>query len=98
MAGWPSTVTSDPGLHNFGVFSTTLQANGVRIRIAGLEAPSQLGRGDRHGGIFNDHLNHIVKVHKVIGKKGMKMGDLRCNQMQEPNDEERRHRTLPKGS
>ena len=72
-AGWPSIVTSGRGLHNRGVFSTILQANKVLIRTAGLEAPSQLGRGERHGGIFKDHLKHIVKVHRVIGKKGMKM-------------------------
>ena len=66
-AGWPSIVTSGRGLLNRGVFSTTLQVNGVLIRIAGLEAPSLLGRGERHGGIFKDHLEHIVKVHNVIG-------------------------------
>ena len=72
-AGWPSILTSDRGLHSRGVFSTTSQANGVLIRTAGLEAPSQLGRGERHGGIYKNHLKHMVKVHRVIGKKGMKM-------------------------
>jgi hypothetical protein len=38
-----------------------------------LEAPSQLGRCERHGGIFKDNLLHVVTVHKVIGKKAMKM-------------------------
>ena len=32
-----------------------------------------MGRGERHGGIFKENLKHIVKVHKVIGNKGMKM-------------------------
>ena len=43
------------------------------IRTAGLEATSQVGRGECHCGIFKDHLKHVVKVHKVIGNKGMKM-------------------------
>ena len=47
--------------------------NGVLLRTAGLEAASELGRGERHGGIFKESLEHIVKVHKAIGKKGMKM-------------------------
>ena len=72
-ARWPSIVTSDRGPHNRGVFSKTLRANGVLIRTSGLEAPSQLGRGERHGGIFEDHLKSIVKAHKAIGKKGMQM-------------------------
>ena len=82
MAGWPSIVTRDRGPHNRGVLSTTLQADGVPIRIAGLEAPSELGQGERHCGIFKDHLKHIVKVHRVIGKKGMKMAAsvaIECN-------------------
>ena len=29
--------------------------------------------GERHGGIFKKNLKRIVKVHKVIGRKGMKM-------------------------
>ena len=34
---------------------------------------SALGRGERHGGIRRENLKHIVKVHKVIAKKGTKM-------------------------
>ena len=50
-----------------------LQVNGVLLRTLGLQAPSQLGRGERHGGIFKENLKLIVKAHKVIVKKGMKM-------------------------
>ena len=38
-----------------------------------LAAPSQLGREERHGGILKENFKHFVKVHKIIGKKGMKM-------------------------
>ena len=34
---------------------------------------SQLGREERDGGIFEENLKHIVKVHNVICKKGMEM-------------------------
>ena len=77
---WPSIGASGRGLHNRGVFPTTLLGNRVRIRTAGLEAPSQLGRGERHGGIFKENLKLIVKAHKVIVEKGMKMlGSVRTN-------------------
>ena len=73
VAGWPSIAMSDRGLHSRGAFSTTLQVNGVLIRTAGLAAPSPLGRGERHAGIFKDKVKHVVKAHRVIGEKVMKM-------------------------
>ena len=78
-------VTTDRGLHNRGLFSQTLQANGVLLRTAALEAPSQLGRCERHGGIFKENLLHVVTVHKVIGKKAMEMA-------------QGRNRTVPVGA
>ena len=65
--------SDDRGLHNRSLFSETLHAKGVMIRTAGLEAPSQLVRAERHGGFFKTNLQHVVTVHKVIGKKAMKM-------------------------
>ena len=38
-----------------------------------MEAPPQRGHRERHRGIFKDHLKQIGKVHKIIGKKAMKM-------------------------
>ena len=52
-----------------------LQVHGVLIRTTGSEAPSQLRRGQRlfESSRIKENLKHIVKVHKVIGKRGMKM-------------------------
>ena len=46
---------------------------GVIIRTAGLEAPTQIGRGERHGGIFKSNLKHLVKVFRIVGKNDMKV-------------------------
>ena len=38
-----------------------------------MEAPEQLGRGERHGGIWKENLSRVVKVHRIVGKKDMKV-------------------------
>ena len=48
-AGWPSLVRCDRGAQNRGVCSAILARNGVMIRLAGLEAPEQIGRVERRG-------------------------------------------------
>ena len=72
-AGWPSIVTVDRGTHNRGVFTRGLAAHGVYVRPTGLESPEQLGRGERHGGLFKKALKRIVRVHHIVGKVAMKM-------------------------
>ena len=47
-AGWPQTLSCDRGVHNRGVFAQ----HGVLIRQAGVEGPEQIGRVERHGGLF----------------------------------------------
>ena len=51
-AGWPQTLSCDRGVHNRGVFARTLAQHGVLIRQAGVESPEQIGRVERHGGLF----------------------------------------------
>ena len=67
-AGWFKKLVCDRGTHNRGVFMSTLCANGVEIRQAGLEAPEQIGRVERHGGIFKNMLKRVVKDRNVVGK------------------------------
>ena len=55
-AGWPRIVVTDRGLHNRGAFSKALTDNGVYVRMAALEAPEQIGRGEVHGEIFKKTL------------------------------------------
>ena len=65
-AGFPAYVTTDRGLHNRGAFAKGLIANGVRLRTAGLEAPEQIGRGERHGGIIKGLMKSVIKHHHVV--------------------------------
>ncbi len=49
-----------------------MKANGTYVRQAALEAPEQIGRGERHGGIMTDLMKSLIKEHHVIGKDQMK--------------------------
>ncbi len=59
----------DRGLHNYGAFAKGLAHSGVYQRVAGVEAAEQIGRGERHGGLFKIAFNQIVNAHQVTGKK-----------------------------
>ena len=72
-AGFPVVLACDRGLHNRGEFAKGLNANGVYIRVAGVEAAEMIGRGERHGGIFKENLSAVVSAHKVSGKHQMKI-------------------------
>lgn len=47
---------SDRGIHNYGSFSRGLFDVGVYQCVAGVEPAAQIGRGDRHGGLFKENL------------------------------------------
>ncbi len=46
--------------------------NGTCFRQAGFEAPEQIGRGERHGGITMSAMKAVIKDRPVIGKEHMK--------------------------
>jgi len=71
-AGWPKVLTCDRGLHNRGAFSRALTDNGVYVRMAALEAPEQIGRGEVHGKIYKKTLRAAVKTCHIVGKQKMK--------------------------
>ena len=48
-------------------------SNGVLVRQAALEAPEQIGRAERHGGIFKQVMKKIIKEHHIQGKEQMKL-------------------------
>ena len=64
-AGWPQTLSCDRGVHNRGVFVRTLAQHGVLIRQAGVESPEQIGRVEKHGGLFKAVLKRMVADHAV---------------------------------
>ena len=72
-AGWPNFISCDRGMHNRGVFSQTVQANGVRIRPAGLESPEQIGRVERRGDILKKLMKRIIKETNAVGRDSMDM-------------------------
>ena len=45
--GYPKVLRCDRGLHNRGVLSHELAVAGVQVSNAGLEAPYQIGKGER---------------------------------------------------
>ena len=47
------------GLHNSGSFARGLLRNGTNLRRTAVEAPEQLGRAERHGGILKSPMNDI---------------------------------------
>ncbi len=71
-AGYPKVVTTDRGLHKRGELSRGMTMNGTYLRQAGLEAPEQIGRGERHGGNRKSAMKAVIKEHHVIGKDQMK--------------------------
>ena len=64
---------SHRGTHNRGTFAKDLAKAGVQIRQIGVEAHEQLGRTERHGGIFKRILARVVLERKVRGGETMKM-------------------------
>ena len=45
---------------------------GTYVRHACLEAPEQIGRGERHGGVIKSAMKAVIREHHVIGKDQMK--------------------------
>ena len=72
-AGPPKSCLLDRGVHNRGRFVELLNAYGIEIRFGGLEAPYQLGRTERQGGILKDILKSIIEDKQVIGTEEIKM-------------------------
>ena len=66
-------MSCDRGVHNRGVFARTLAQHGVLIRQAGVESPEQIGRVERHGGLFKAVLKRMITEHAVRGFDDMKI-------------------------
>ena len=66
-AGPPQSIVLDRGAHNRGIFAETVTSMGIELRYIGTEAPHQLGRGERQGGILKQILQHVVESRQVAG-------------------------------
>ena len=62
-AGIPKFLVVDRGTHNRGAFQLELEKLGVTFREVATEAPYQLGRTERHGGILKNMLNRDPHPH-----------------------------------
>ena len=60
-------------MHNRGRLQDLLRINGVVIRHVGLEAPFQLGRGERQGGLLKDLMKTTMEEKQIIGVREMQM-------------------------
>ena len=72
-AGWLRVIRCDRETHNRGVFSSVLAKNGVMIRLAGLEAPEQIGRVERRGDMLKKMMSTVIKDTHVSGRESMDM-------------------------
>ena len=58
-------------LHNRGVFLQWIKKQGIDVRDAGVESPEQIGRTERHGGLWKDIFKKVVTDKNVIGEAEM---------------------------
>ena len=70
--GPPQSVVCDKGMHNQGRMRDMLRIHGISIRYTGLEAPYQLGRGERQGGIFKELMYAAMEERNIIGTNNIK--------------------------
>ena len=66
-AGWRKHIVTDRGLHNRGLFAKALGSRGISIKNIGLELPEQLGRTERHGGMWKATAKRAVHAQQVKG-------------------------------
>ena len=67
-------MSCDRGVHNRGSFlHVHLAQHGVLIRQAGVESPEQIGRVERHGGLFKAVLKRKITEHAVQGFDDIKI-------------------------
>ena len=76
--GAPQIFTCDRGVHNQGRFRDLLRIHGIQLRFAGVEAPFQIGRTERQGGILKDIIKTAVEEQQIIGVQDMKMMVMEC--------------------
>ena len=77
-AGTPKSITVDRGTHNRGVFFSELQKLGVEVRSAATQAPFQIGRTERHGGILKHMIAKVVMATQATGQSEMQLVLMQC--------------------
>ena len=68
-------------MHSRGIFIRILGLHGISIKSIGLESPEELGRTERHGGMWKATAKRAVHVQKVVGTDEMIILALSNNSM-----------------
>jgi len=55
-----------------------MRIHGIHLRYAGLEAPYQIGRTERQGGILKEIIKSAVEEQQIVGVQDMKMLVMEC--------------------
>ena len=66
-AGYPKRIVTDRGLNNRGIFMKEMSAAGVDTHSIGLEAPYQLAKTERHGGMWCDIAAKVIEEREIRG-------------------------------
>ena len=72
-AGSPKVLKVDRGTHNRGIFMSELEKMGTEVRSVATEAPFQLGRTERHGGILKSMLQRMINAAQVVGEMELQL-------------------------
>ena len=79
-AGAPKYFVCDQGVHNRGKVASLMRSFGVEIRLAGRQAPWQIGRTERHGGILKSMLKRVMTAQQVSGESDVAAAISYCTQ------------------
>ena len=66
-AGYPKRIVLDRGTSTKGVFNSELSKAGVHLSTIGLEAPYQIGRVERRGGVWKDIAEKVIADKRITG-------------------------------
>ena len=70
--GPPEVIVCDRGMRNQGRLKDLLRVHGIRLRYTGVEAPFQLGRGERQGALFKEIMYVAMEEQQAIGVRDIK--------------------------
>ena len=67
--GHPVNLVCDRGLHNRGVLAQYMNEHGIQVYHSPLEAPENIGRVERHGGLIKGLFRKVCKETSALGKE-----------------------------
>ena len=66
--GHPMNLMNDRGLHNRGVLAKYMDEHGIQVYHSPLEAPENIGRVERHGGIAKALFRKVSRETQPLGR------------------------------